>query len=191
MTKEEFYARLEATRKVASVKQPKHMEKAVEQDVSGVFLLTGNIGVIKRYVDFYKAHGLFVFIHFEKIGGLQADREGLQFIANYVKPTGIISTKSTIIKLAKKHDLLTVQRLFLIDSDALENGLSSFTETKPDAIELMPGLLPEMIEKVKKRTSIPIITGGLLESPEQMQAAIAHGAIAVSTGNPKLWGASL
>jgi glycerol uptake operon antiterminator len=188
---EELYARLAAYKKIASVKHVKYMEKALEHELGGVFLLTGNIGVLKRYVDFYKKQKQLVFLHLEKIGGLQLDREGLEFVAKYVKPTGIISTKGTIIKQAKKHNLLTIQRLFLIDSDALENGLASLEETKPDAIEIMPGIVPEMIAKVKNRTSIPIITGGLLETPDQMQAAIANGAIAVSTGNPNLWGAEL
>jgi len=167
------------------------LEKALDHELSGVFLLTGNIATIKRYVDFYKSNHLFVFLHLEKIGGLLPDKEGLSFIANYVKPTGIISTKKSHIKEVKKLGLLTIQRLFLVDSDALTHGISSFQEGIPDAIELMPGLIPEIVTQVKRLTDIPIITGGLIQNREQMIKAVNSGAVAVSTGNPDLWGVNI
>lgn len=188
---EDFYLQLKTHKKIASVKYNKHLEKVFENKVSGVFLLTGNISVIKRYVDLYLSNGLFVFIHLEKIGGLQSDREGLEYIANYIKPTGVISTKSSTLRMAKKLGLLTVQRLFLVDSDALRKGLETCEEFRPDAIELMPGLLPKMIERVKKETNIPLITGGLISTPEEMKEPIHKGAIAVSIGNPTLWGVDM
>lgn len=51
----------------------------------------------------------------------------------------------------------------------------------------MPGLIPEMIEKVVKKTSIPIITGGLIQNESHIQAALKAGATAVSTGKSWLW----
>jgi glycerol uptake operon antiterminator len=186
-----LYEQIRAHRKIASVKYTKHLEKALESDVSGVFLLTGNIGVIKRYVDLFLSRGRFVFLHVEKIGGLQVDREGLEFIASYVKPTGIISTKSSTIKQAKKLGLRTIQRVFLVDTDALQHGVEMCNTVQPDAIELMPGIIPTMIEKVRTLTDIPIITGGLISTAEEMRKPLEHGAIAVSTGNPDLWEVNL
>jgi glycerol uptake operon antiterminator len=55
----------------------------------------------------------------------------------------------------------------------------------------MPALIPEMIEKFRTETNLPIITGGLLQNKEQMIRALASGAIAVSTGNPELWNVKL
>ncbi|WCK54899.1 glycerol-3-phosphate responsive antiterminator [Aneurinibacillus sp. Ricciae_BoGa-3] len=188
MNQQELYEQIKTHRKIASIKYNKHLERALENDVSGVFLLTGNIGVIKRYVDLFLSKGRFVFLHLEKIGGLQVDREGLDFIASYVKPTGVISTKSSIIKQANKLGLRTIQRVFLVDSDALQHGVEMCNTVKPDAIELMPGIIPTMIEKVKTLTDIPIITGGLISTAEEMKEPLKHGAIAVSTGNPALWG---
>ncbi|WP_027417085.1 glycerol-3-phosphate responsive antiterminator [Aneurinibacillus terranovensis] len=191
MNQQELYQQIRTHRKIASVKSNKHLEKAIESNVSGVFLLTGNIGIIKRYVDLFISNRLFVFLHLEKIGGLQVDREGLEFIASYVKPTGIISTKSSTIKQAKKLGLRTIQRVFLVDSDALQHGIETCETVQPDAIELMPGIIPTMIEKVRALTDIPIITGGLISTAEEMREPLKHGAIAISTGNPDLWGVDL
>ena len=122
-----------------------------------------------------------------QIGGISYDREGIAFLAHYVKPDGIVTTRNTLVKLAKKQGLLTIQRLFLVDSDSLKSGLLSIQDTQPDAVELMPALLPEYIEEFRSMIDTPIIAGGLLRKREQMEVVLQHGATAVSVGSPSLW----
>ena len=45
----------------------------------------------------------------------------------------------------------------------------------------------EMIVKVKRKTNLPIITGGLIRHQSHIDAALTSGAMAVSTGKPPLW----
>ncbi|MDA5109789.1 glycerol-3-phosphate responsive antiterminator [Brevibacillus thermoruber] len=188
MNQAEFYERLARQKLIASVKEPKYLEKAAEAQASAVVLSIGNIGVIKRYVDFFKTHGVPVFLHLERIGGISYDREGVAFVAHYVRPDGIVTTRNTLIKLAKKQGLLTIQRLFLVDSDALRSGLQSVQDTQPDAVELMPALLPEVIAEYRQELGeTPIIAGGLIRKREQMVQALQHGAVAVSVGSHSLW----
>lgn len=187
MTQEEFLQRLNQYRLIASVKEVKYLEKAASVQLSAAVLSIGNIGVIKGYVDFFKSAGIPVFLHLERMGGISHDREGITFLAHYVKPDGIVTTRNTLIKLAKKQGLLTIQRLFLVDSDSLKSGLQSVSENQPDAVELMPALLPEMIEEYSRVLDTPIIAGGLLRKRDQMLAALGSGAIAVSVGSPTLW----
>lgn len=183
----EFTKRLSEDRLIASIKDPKSLDHFLESSIQSAFLLTGNISVIKRYVDLLKKHNRFVFLHIEKIPGISYDREGLKFIAKYVKPTGIVTTKSSLIQLAKKEGLLTIQRLFLVDTDAVKNGLLAVNEIQPHALEIMPALIPEMISKIKRETNLPIITGGLIRNQEHIDSALQSGALAVSTGKPWLW----
>ncbi len=123
----------------------------------------------------------------EKIPGISYDREGLKFIAKFVKPTGIVTTKSSLIQFAKNEGLLAIQRLFLIDTDAVANGLKTVNEIQPHALEVMPGLIPEMIKKIKKETDLPIITGGLIQHARHIEEALSSGAVAASTGRSWLW----
>jgi glycerol uptake operon antiterminator len=183
----EFTKRLEEDQVIASIKDPKSLDQFLNTNIQSAFLLTGNISVIKRYVDLLKKNNRFVFLHIEKIPGISYDREGLKFIAKYVKPTGIITTKSTLIQLAKKEGLLTIQRLFLVDTDAVKNGLQTVNDIQPDALEIMPALIPDMISKLRRETNLPIITGGLIQNQLQIEAALGSGAKAVSTGRPWLW----
>ncbi|MGE1115366.1 glycerol-3-phosphate responsive antiterminator [Priestia megaterium] len=188
MNKEtDFLQQLGQDRLIASIKSPKNLERFLETEIQAAFLLTGNISVIKRYVDLLKQHNRMVFLHIEKIPGISYDREGLKFLAKFVKPTGIVTTKSSLINYAKQEGLVAIQRLFLVDTDAVAQGLKTVQNIKPDALELMPGLIPEMIEKIVKKTSIPIITGGLIQNESHIQAALKAGATAVSTGKSWLW----
>ncbi|WP_113930588.1 glycerol-3-phosphate responsive antiterminator [Bacillus sp. P14.5] len=182
-----FEKRLQEFKKIASIKKPKHIEKVFEEEISGVFLLTGNIGVLKRYVDLFKSKDLPVFIHIDKIGGLSSDIEGVNFLANYVQPTGIISTRSSLIKMAKKNGLLTIQRLFLVDTEAVNHGLESIEKYRPDYVEIMPAIVPEVITYISENVKVPVMTGGLVKTPLHMTNSIKAGAAAVSTSNPDLW----
>ena len=112
MNATEFLARLDHYKLIASVKEAKYLEKAAEANLSAVVLSIGNIGVIKGYVDFFKSRDIPVFIHLERVGGISYDREGIAFLSHYVKPDGIVTTRNTLIKLAKKQGLLTIQRHF-------------------------------------------------------------------------------
>ncbi|MBB3111466.1 glycerol uptake operon antiterminator [Paenibacillus phyllosphaerae] len=184
-----FTQRLAANRVIASIKEPKHIELALRHKhlLSGVFLLTGHIGVLKGYVDLFNEHQLPVFLHLEKIGGLSTDQYGLDFIAKTIKPTGIITTKTSVVRNAKKMGLITIQRFFLVDSEGLDNIAKSLCQSEPDIVELMPARIPEMIEKVKSFTNLPIITGGLLYEVSHAQRCLSYGATAISASKPELW----
>ncbi|WP_207724780.1 glycerol-3-phosphate responsive antiterminator [Thermanaerosceptrum fracticalcis] len=187
INKAQFYQRLASIKKIAAIKEPKYLEKALEAELSAVVLSIGNIAVIKRYVDLFKRSNFPVFLHIERIGGISHDKDGVDFIAHYVKPVGIVSTRNNLIIQAKKQGLLTIQRLFLVDSDAVKSGLQSIQETQPDAVEFMPALVTDYIAEFRKEIDLPIIAGGLIRTKDQMREAIRHGATAVSMGNCQLW----
>ncbi|WP_213528529.1 glycerol-3-phosphate responsive antiterminator [Paenibacillus cisolokensis] len=109
---EAFIRGLHARPMIASVKEAKHIEIALayREKLGGVFLLTGHIGVVRNYVELYKSHRLPVFLHLEKIGGLSTDYYGLDYLAKTVKPDGIVTTKTNVVKTAKKMGLIAIQR---------------------------------------------------------------------------------
>ncbi|ASS68653.1 MULTISPECIES: glycerol-3-phosphate responsive antiterminator [unclassified Paenibacillus] len=189
MNAEQFRSLLEERRIIASLKQPKHIEHALElrSRLSGVFLLMGHIGVLGSYVDVFRSHGIPVFLHLEKIGGLSTDSHGIDYLAKTIRPAGIVSTKTSVIRAAKKRGLLTVQRFFLVDSEGLSNISGSLEQTMPDVVELMPARIPEMIARVRRFADVPIITGGLLSEPCQGRLCLDYGAAAISSSDPRLW----
>ena len=184
------FAELLAERRlIASVKEPKQIEQAIARrgSLSGVFLLTGHIGTAKGYVDEFHRHGLPVFLHLEKIGGISTDVYGLDYIAKSIKPTGVITTKTSVVRTASRLGLVTVQRFFLVDSDGLANIAKSLEAAEPDVIELMPARMPELIGRVRTMTDRPIIAGGFVCEPNHVADCLSGGAAAVSTSRCALW----
>ncbi|WP_062350698.1 glycerol-3-phosphate responsive antiterminator [Bacillus kwashiorkori] len=172
---------------IASIKRPEDFEQALTSEVNIVFLMTGDLLTIKEYVDILKDKGKYVFLHLDFIEGLANNKSAIKFVAQHWKPTGIITTKSNLIKYAKDEGLVTIQRMFLIDNGALAKGVEVINSCRPDAVEVLPGLMPKIIDRLTREIPMPLIVGGLISSKEEILAALEAGALAVSSGNPTLW----
>lgn len=172
---------------IASVKEEADIEKAINSKANIVFLLTGNLINMKDYVERLRKANKQIFIHIDFIEGLSNTRSAIQYIAYTWKPTGIITTKSSLIKYAKEVKLMTIQRIFLIDGAAISKGIEMSLSCKPDAIEVLPGLMPSIIDRLTRSVNIPIIAGGLISSKSEILEGLESGALAISSGNPALW----
>ncbi|MCM3280468.1 glycerol-3-phosphate responsive antiterminator [Exiguobacterium sp. MER 193] len=180
-------ARIGQERMIASIKSPKQIEAFLRTDVTTTFLMMGTLSTLDRYVAHLKRENRTVFLHAERINGISLDRDGIDYLAKRVGADGIVTTKASVLQHAKRAGLLTVQRLFLVDSDAVTSGLKLAEAQQPDAIELMPGLIPSVVEKISREVSFPIVTGGMIRQPIDVHRALDHGAFAVSTGDERLW----
>jgi len=58
--------------------------------------------------------------------------------------------------------------------------------TSPHLMEIMPGVIPKAVSRFSGG-SIPVIAGGLIETKQEITAALGSGAMAVSTGARDLW----
>jgi glycerol uptake operon antiterminator len=56
-----------------------------------------------------------------------------------------------------------------------------------DAIEILPGIIPKIIENLKERIPKPIIAGGLISDDDDIHKSLHAGAAAVSTIKSRLW----
>jgi glycerol uptake operon antiterminator len=172
---------------IAAVQKEDELDTALKGKANIVFLLTGSIFNIQNLVNRVKAEGKLVFLHMEFIEGIAADRSGVTYVAQHIQPTGIISTRSNIIRMAKDMGLITIQRLFLIDRNAIIKGVKMLEQTQPDAIEMMPGIMPRIVREMTELTHLPIIAGGLFSYREEIAEALEAGALAVSVGSTELW----
>lgn len=51
----------------------------------------------------------------------------------------------------------------------------------------MPGIITKKIKEFSEKVDMPIIAGGIVETIEEVRAALAAGATVVSTGEAQLW----
>lgn len=173
---------------IASIHNENTLRLALElPEIHTLFLMTGDILNLKTMVEQVHQANKRVFIHVDFVHGLSTDAKGIQYMARMIEPDGIISTRGQVIQLANRVELLTVQRLFLIDSNALASGLKSVLASMPDAVEAMPGLMPRVIRELVCSLHVPIVSGGLFKTKSDLCEAFKAGAQAVSTSSPNLW----
>jgi len=171
---------------IAAVRTDEEFEAAILSPADTIFFLYPDIMELTYIAR--KAHGRNkqIFIHIDLTTGLGKDQSGLEFAKN-ARIDGIISTRASMIKLAKKCGLQTVQRFFIVDSRSIDTTVETIRDSKADMVEIMPGIALKSIEKLKARIQPPIIAGGLIETEQEVTLALQSGASAISTGQASLW----
>ncbi len=172
---------------IAAVRDDRHLEQALASPVSTVFLLSGSINTLGDSCRRLMGSGRHCFLHVDLIEGLRPDQQGMSYIASQFRPTGVITTKPACVKWAQSLGLLAVQRIFLLDSTALQDGIRHIQTNPPDLVEVMPGVSPKAIGLAVRAFGRPLIAGGLISTREEVYAALAAGALAVSTSEAELW----
>lgn len=171
---------------IAAVRSENDFACALESELQCIFLLSSNILSITEMVERTHACGKLLFVHMDFADGISKDASGVHYLSTK-GIDGIISTRSSIISAAKKHGLCTVQRFFMIDSRSVDTALESLRQVCPDMIEIMPALACKSIAKIRSGAKLPIIAGGLIETKEEIYAALKAGASMISTGKHELW----
>lgn len=172
---------------IAAISNDKDLEKVLSSSAAIVFVLYGDIINISKVCAKLKENGKVVFVHVDLIEGLRGDSAGIKYIKEYSKPDGIISTKASNIKCGNQLGLYTIHRIFLIDSLSLRTGIKNIHETKPTAVEVMPGIATKIISLIQKETNSIVIAGGLIKDKKDVIDSLGAGALAISTTEKKLW----
>ncbi len=172
---------------IAAVRSIDDLSDVYSSNSEVIFLLTSNILILKDTIDDIKQHNKMVFIHFDLVEGLGKDYKAVEYLKEVVKPDGIISTRNNILTYAKELGMPCIERIFLLDTQALKTGLNSIKQIEPTAIEVMPGVAHNVTRELATEVYHPIIAGGLVKTKEDVINALASGAVAVSTSEKSLW----
>lgn len=170
-----------------AIRTMKHYERLLASSYEHAVLLDAHVAQLKPLFAMAGQRGKKLFLHADLIHGLKNDDYAVEYVCQEFRPFGLISTKASVIVKAKQKGVLAIQRMFLLDSGALRKSYALVQKTEPDYIEVLPGILPEMIAEVRLETGIPIFAGGLIRSQDEVERALAAGATAVTTSDMALW----
>jgi glycerol uptake operon antiterminator len=148
--------------------------------------LNTNIELVVEQINAAHKAGKKLFVHIDLADGIGKDEFGIKYLSD-LGADGIISTRTNIIKIAKRLGVFAIQRFFIVDSRSIDTTIESVNVSKADVIEIMPGTIYKVIQKIKNSVEMPIVAGGIIETKEEVDTAIESGAIAVSTGKKELW----
>lgn len=182
-----FVELLQVNPVICAVSHLEKLEDAFAAPGDIIFMLTGDIMNLAEVVSQCHEHKKYVFVHLDLIKGFSRDAVSLKYIKEVIKADGVISTKISLLKIARSEGLLIVQRLFMLDSTSYQVSVNSVHSLYPDAIEIMPGIMPKVIRRTCQTLSFPIICGGLIDCKEEAIMCLKNGATAISTTATDLW----
>lgn len=184
---EQFLEALKSAPVIAAARDLAAVQRAASSDVAAIFFLGGTILNLSDMTRAARAGNKRVFVHLDLLGGLGRDQAAVEWCAREIRPDGVISTRTPLLKYASDLNLTTIQRLFVMDSASLLHGEKQFKGYAPDMIEVLPGLVPKAISHLSQTLHRPVIAGGMITEPDEVREALKAGAVAVSASNEALW----
>jgi glycerol uptake operon antiterminator len=162
------------------------LERALAGDHAAIFVLGGDVFRMLEKVRRRPYRRPFICVNVDMVGGVASDPSGIRFLAKEVD--GVISTHRHVVEIARSNGALAIQRLFAIDTSAIERGLKVLRQADPDAVEILPGLaFPEIVESYRAALNKPVLAGGLIKDRPTAAAILEAGAVGVSTSDHRLW----
>ncbi|PTI47737.1 glycerol-3-phosphate responsive antiterminator [Staphylococcus succinus] len=170
-----------------AVRSMKDLEKLTQTDYKECVLLDTHIGHVKSIMELLKKNHVETYMHIDLIKGMSHDEFACEYIIQNYHPKGIVSTKTKVINKAKALNTITVFRVFILDSHALNRSIELIKRVEPDFVEVLPGIATKAIKIINEETDTSVIAGGLINDTEEVDVAIENGAKYITTSDRKLW----
>ena len=157
---------------------------------STIILQGGSIVDLPRVLSLFESAPLDrvrVLVHIDLIHGLENNEAGLECLAQMPRVQGVATVHAHLAKPARRLGLLSIIRLFLSDSRAAERWVDVASKAKADAIELLPAAAAIQVANDFRHCPLPLITGGLCRTENDVRRALDAGFRAVTCTSSQLW----
>ena len=98
-------------------------------------------------------------VHVDMIQGLSTKRVAVDFIAHNTRADGIISTKKYTGGAREGDGTLCDPENLCCGFDRTRYIEKQIEMFRPDAVEIMPGVMPKILKIMREYTDIPLIAG--------------------------------
>jgi glycerol uptake operon antiterminator len=184
---EELVQALERSPVIAAIFDSSDLEAALQSPCEVIFLLSGSICELRELIEKTHGRGKQLYIHMDLLEGVSGDRSGIRYLKDEFSPDGIITTRAAVARHAKEAGMFVIQRFFLFDSKSFETAAKTLRGGEADAIEILPGILPDIICQLSKESKTLLIAGGLIRTKKNATDSLSAGAMGVSTSCRKIW----
>lgn len=186
VTAEELLERITRARCCAAITVDQQLDAAIASRAEVMFILRGNGLDLAPAVHRIHDAGKLVAAHLDLISGLRADRAGVAWLARS-GVDAIISSHGQLMPAIKQEGAIAIQRLLLVRQNQMHAAVAAISRSGPDIVEVLPGvILPDIIHLLPK-FNVPLLAGGFIRTEAEARAAVAAGAIGVTTSWPPLW----
>lgn len=125
-------------------------------------------------------------VHMDMIHGLSGDEYGAEYICGKYRPLAAISIRPSVILACKRLGVTAIQRVFLIDTLALNRSIEAVGKAKPDYVEVLPGMCLPLFPMLRSKLNKPLIAGGLIPSKAEAEQILKQNVSAVTISIDRL-----
>ncbi len=183
----DFLARLAGAPCCAAVTTEARFETALASKVAIVVILRADGLELKPVVRRVHAAGKLVAVHLDLIDGVRADRAGVSWLGR-AGVDAIISSHGQLMPAIRREGIVAIHRLLLIRRSLLGTALAAIGKSKADIVEVLPGVILPEVAGMLPGLDMPLLAGGFIRTVDDARAALAAGAIGVTTSSDELWG---
>jgi glycerol uptake operon antiterminator len=130
---------------------------------------------------------ILLLVHIDLIAGLENNEVALDFLAQLPRIQGVVTIHHHLIAPAKRLGFVSVLRIFLSDSRALERGVKIIAKWHPDVVDILPHAAAILVADEFRSCGIPCIAGGLCRRDEEVRGVLASGYRAATSTRPGMW----
>jgi glycerol uptake operon antiterminator len=170
----------------AAITGPDQVEPALASGSPVVFLLRGNGLTLAPLVRRMHDAGKLVAVHIDLVSGLRADRSSVAWLAG-AGVDAVISSHGQLMAPIRHEGMTAIHRLLLVRRGQLDNAISAIGRSSPNIVEVLPGVILPSLARFLPDFGVPVLAGGFIRTPEEAQAALAAGAIGVTTSTRAMW----
>ncbi|MFF0744012.1 glycerol-3-phosphate responsive antiterminator [Streptomyces sp. NPDC004111] len=171
---------------VASVVGSQPLRQFLTAPARMCILASFSVGQLPKVVPALGRAGKTVFVNVDSSPGLAQDRGALEFLKD-LGAHGVVSTRLSLIEKGRPLGLLTAMKVFVTDRSNLRRSLDAVTRGAPDLVEVMPAPIIGRMTAPSRRALSPTVAAGFVETPADVALALAQGAVAAATSDPRLW----
>lgn len=173
---------------IASLQSIEHISAAISSKAKVIMVSSGDIFNIVQMCQELRKHNKIVLAHTDLIGGLGKDKVAVRYLKERAGVDGIVTPNGHLIAAAHKEGMLTAQRVFAHDTPSVASGINALKQSKPDFIEIMPGIaVLKVLNLIRRQFPQPIIAAGLIRTTQDVRQVLKAGAIGADTSNRQLW----
>ncbi|PZX21979.1 Transcriptional regulator GlpP family [Cupriavidus taiwanensis] len=141
---------------------------------------------LQRVIATLAGAGKYVIVNIDSCEGLSQDKGGVEYLAD-IGVTSLVSTRVATIQRANRAGMVTMQKVFVTDRSTWPRSVKALEQSDPNLVQLMPAPMLSHLPEADRKALPPIVTSGFVCNRDDIRAALAHGAVAVSTSDRTLW----
>jgi glycerol uptake operon antiterminator len=162
------------------------LDNALRSSAGIIFLLRGNGLDLSDTVSRVHDAGKLLAVHLDLIAGLRADHWGVSWLARS-GVDAIITSHGQLMSVIRHEGAVAIHRLLLSRRSHLDTAVTALLRSRPDIVEILPGAILPSVIGLLPRLDVPLLAGGFVRTEADARAALAAGAIGVTTSSDALW----